>query len=66
MNKGFHTINLYGDIPINNGDDFYVSLVLSDKKYAYDRTSNINLIYGGKNIKNVIESSAFPNESFYA
>ena len=66
LHKGFHTINLLGDVPLNNGDDFFVLFYLSDKKYAYDRTSNITLTYGGKNAKNVIESAAMPGESFYA
>ncbi len=66
LHKGFHTINIPGDIPVNNGENFYVMLYLSDKKYAYDRTSYISIIYGGKKSKNLIESSASAGESYYS
>ncbi len=67
LHKGFHTVSIPGNIPINNGDDFYVLLFLSDNKYAYDRTSNISIIYGGKKMtKNLIESSALSGESYYS
>ena len=66
LHKGFHTVNLSGNTPINNGENFYVLLSLSDKKYAYDRTSDITLTYGGKGAKNVIESIALTGESYYS
>ncbi len=66
LHKGFHTVNIPGDVPVNNGEKFYVMLSLSDSKFAYDRTSNISITYGGKSSKNLIESSAASGESYYS
>jgi C1A family cysteine protease len=63
---GFHTIDLNQPVGLTTGDDFYIYLRLSHGGEAFDRTSEIPVLLGGKSGTSVIvESTASPGESYY-
>ncbi len=45
--RGFHTIDLPHPTVLTGGDDFYIFVELSQGGYAYDRTSEVELLLGG-------------------
>ncbi|MFA5102927.1 MAG: lectin like domain-containing protein [Candidatus Thermoplasmatota archaeon] len=61
---GYHTIDLPTSVPITVGDDFYVSLEVSQGGIAFDRTSDVPVLLGG-DTRTIVKSLAHADESFY-
>jgi hypothetical protein len=62
---GFHTIDLDEPIGLEEGDDFYIYVELSDGGHAFDRTSEVPVLLGSSMKGTVVESAANPEESYY-
>ena len=62
--EGFHTINLDYQVLLDDGNDFYVYLLLSDGGQPFDRTSDVPVLLGGSS-RTIVESIAHPGESYY-
>jgi hypothetical protein len=62
--RGFHTIDLDVIVPLSEGEDFYVQLILSDGGYPYDRTSDVPVLLGAS-YRTIVGSSSNPDESYY-
>jgi len=63
--SGFHTIDLLEPIYLDEGDDFYVYVSLSNGGHPFDRTSEVPVLLGTTMMGTVVESSSRPGESFY-
>lgn len=62
---GFHTVQLDSNIPLTEGDDFFVYLYLSEGGQPFDRTSEIPVLLGSTFANTIVPSSAEPGESYY-
>jgi C1A family cysteine protease len=63
--KGFHTVDLSNPVFLEEGNDFYVYLNLSDGGQAFDRTSEVPVLLVGDSYLTIVNSTSNPNESFY-
>mgnify|MGYP006279023647 CR=1 FL=1 len=63
--RGFHTVDLPEQVPLDLGDDFYLYLKLSDGGLPYDCTSEIPVLLGTHSLGTTVNSKANPGESFY-
>ena len=63
-NSGYHTVDLDYSVELNKGDSFYVQVTLSHGGHAFDKTSDVPVLLGGKT-RTIVESKANPGESFY-
>jgi len=62
--SGLHTLDLNVPIVVNEGDDFYLYLSLSEGGHPYDRTSDVPVLLGSSS-RTIVESSASAGESYY-
>jgi len=62
---GFHTVNLSTPLLLQNGNDFYVYLSLSDGGQPFDRTSEVPVLLVTDAYLTIVNSTSNPNESFY-
>jgi len=63
---GFHTVDLENLVAMNDGDDFYILVELSDGGQAIDRTSTVPVLLDAPAvIDGSIVSDAVPGESYY-
>jgi len=63
-NSGLHTIDFSENVYIDEGEDFFVYLKLSDGGIAYDRTSIIPVLLGETKF-DLVPSTANEEESYY-
>jgi C1A family cysteine protease len=61
---GLHTFDLNDPVDLEEGDDFFIYLELSDGGVPYDRTSDVPVLLGG-DAKVIVTSAANPEESYY-
>jgi len=61
---GLHTVDFETPVLLEEGDDFYVKIVLSQGGYPFDRTSDVPVLLGAS-YRTIVESSANPDESYY-
>lgn len=62
--SGLHTLDLNVPIVVDEGDDFYLYLSLSEGGHPYDRTSDVPVLLGSSS-RTIVESSASAGESYY-
>ncbi len=67
---GFHTIDLDVPVKLNDGDDFYIYLYLSNGGHPYDRTSLVPVLLNDTIVtkskdETLVRSAANQGESFY-
>lgn len=63
--QGMHTAIVEQPIIINEGQDFYIYLSLSEGGQPFDRTSEIPVLLGADNTKTTVTSTANADESYY-
>jgi len=63
-NPGYHTVDLNFPVSLEAGDDFYISVEVSNGGQAYDKTSDVPVLLGGST-RVIVESRAKAGESFY-
>lgn len=64
--SGLHTIDFYQNVYIDEGEDFYVYLKLSDGGMPYDRTSIIPVLLIEGNRYDLVPSTSAPGQSYYS
>lgn len=62
---GFHTIDLPSPVALAAGDDFFIYLSLTHGGQPFDRTSEIPVLLGSTMKATIVESIAYPGESYY-
>jgi C1A family cysteine protease len=62
---GFHTVELSELVYLEQGNDFYVYLYLSDGGHPFDRTSEVPVLLVQDSYLTIVNSVSNPNESFY-
>jgi C1A family cysteine protease len=62
---GLHTLTLDRNLKLPVGDDFFVSLQLSDGGMAFDRTSEIPVLLGGATQDAIVRSKSAQDQSYY-
>jgi C1A family cysteine protease len=62
---GLHTVTLDRNLKLPVGDDFFVSLQLSDGGMAFDRTSQIPVLLGGATADALVRSKSAADQSYY-
>lgn len=63
--RGFHTVDLSEAVKLQNNDDFYVYLYLSNGGHPYDCTSEIPVLLGTNSVGTKVISKANPGESYF-
>ncbi len=62
---GFRTVDLTTPLLLDEGNDFYVYLSLSNGGQPFDRTSEVPVLLVGDAYLTIVNSVSHPNESFY-
>jgi len=62
---GFYTVDLTSPISMEEGNDFYVYLNLSNGGQPFDRTSEVPVLLVEDSYLTIVNSTSNPNESFY-
>ncbi|MCF7857746.1 MAG: T9SS type A sorting domain-containing protein [Candidatus Cloacimonetes bacterium] len=64
LHYGLHSVDFETPVLIEEGNDFYIYLILSEGGYPYDRTSDVPVLLGAS-YRTIVESSANEDESYY-
>jgi len=62
---GFYTISLNSPVSLEDGNDFYVYLSLSNGGQPFDRTSEVPVLLVEESYLTIVNSTSNPDESFY-
>jgi len=63
--SGFRTVDLSQLLFLEDGNDFYVYLELSDGGHPFDRTSEVPVLLVTDSYLTIVNSTSHPEESFY-